>query len=162
MAGGQSGNRRPNPPPVAAAGLRRCEDLCSTEGAASGQRGEAAPFQNEIRYCVDFKKTANPVLVLERRRIPVPEDLFACMAGAKVFVNLDLSDAFTQLTLSRESQKLCVMNTHSGLYMFTRLIYGLASAPQIFQHCMDVILQGIPKCLTYIDNIVIFGESMRS
>jgi len=45
--------------------------------------------------------------------------------------------------------------------MYTRLIYGLASAAQIFQHCSDVILQGIQKCFVYIDNIVIYGDTLE-
>jgi len=76
-----------------------------------------------------------------------------------VYCVLDLADAYTQLRLDKASQDLLVMNTHKGLYKYKNLVYGVASAPSIFQHTMDTILQGIPKTYCYLDDILVQGGS---
>ena len=113
-----------------------------------------------IRYCADFKKTLNPCLRVDHYPLPRPDDVFANISNGKVFTSLDLSDAYTQLLLDPESQELCVLNTHKGLYKLTRLIYGVSSAAAIFQSVMDRILQNIPNVVCYLDNILIVGSSM--
>ncbi len=50
------------------------------------------------------------------------------------------------------------INTHQGLYCFTKLPFGIASAPDLFQRAMDTIFQGIPHILCYIDDILITGS----
>ena len=52
-----------------------------------------------------------------------------------------------------------VINTHKGLYRYTRLPYGVSSAPAIFQRTMDLSLQGIPGVVVYLDDILITGKT---
>ena len=51
------------------------------------------------------------------------------------------------------------VNTHHGLYQYTRLPFGIASAPAMFQKTMDTILQGIPNVICYIDDILVTGAN---
>ena len=81
------------------------------------------------------------------------------LAGAKRFTTLDLSHAYNQLILDEESRKYVVVNTHRGLYHYTRLPFGIVSAPALFQHVMDQILQGMEKVTCYLDDILITGKS---
>ena len=48
------------------------------------------------------------------------------------------------------------INTHQGLYEYTRLPFGVTSAPAIFQKATDSILQGI---ICYLDDILVTGRS---
>lgn len=52
-----------------------------------------------------------------------------------------------------------VINTHKGLFRYTRLPYSISSAPGIFQKAMEQLLQGIPHVTVYIDDILITAET---
>ena len=91
--------------------------------------------------------------------IPKIEDIFATLEDGKTYTKLDLSQAYQQLKLDAESQKYLVINTHKGLFRYTRLPYGISSAPGIFQKAMETLLQGIPHVTVYIDDILITGEN---
>ena len=93
----------------------------------------------KYRICGDYKVTINQLMEVDQYPLPKPEDLFATLAGGKKFTKLDLSQAYQQLTLDNESRKYVTINAHKGLYQYTRLPFGVASAPAIFQRLMDTI-----------------------
>ena len=55
-------------------------------------------------------------------------NVLSSLSGGQVFSKLDLRQAYAQLKLYDESQKLCVISTHRGLYAFTKLPFGVCSA----------------------------------
>ena len=118
--------------------------------------------RKSMRLCGDFKQTINPVSKLDRYPLPKIEDLFATLAGGKSFTKLDLSQAYQQLTLDEASKKFVVINTPQGLFQYTRLPYGISSAPGIFQRVMENILRGIPGVMVYIDVILITERHLNS
>jgi hypothetical protein len=111
------------------------------------------------RICGDYKVTVNPVLDIDQYPLPKPTDLFTAMAGGKKFSTLDLTQAYQQLLLDEDSSKYTTINTHKGLYRYTRLPFGIASAPAIFQRTMDMVLQGIPYMSCYLDDIIVTGAN---
>ena len=82
-----------------------------------------------------------------------------CLTGGQKFSKMDLSAAYQQILLEDESAKFLNINMHQGLYEYTRLPFGVASAPALFQKAMDGILQGIPHCICYLDDILVTGQS---
>ena len=111
----------------------------------------------KFRICGDYKVTINRELDVDQYPLPKPEDLFATLAGGKKFSKLDLSQAYQQLPLDEDSMQYVTINTHRGLYRYTRLPFGVASAPAIFQKLMDSVLQGIPNVICYLDDILVTG-----
>ena len=97
----------------------------------------------QFRICGDFKVTINQAPDVDQYSLPKPEDLIASLAGGKKFSKLDLSQAYQQLPLDEESTKFVTVNTHRGFYRYTRLPFGVASAPALFQKLMDTVLQGM-------------------
>ena len=98
--------------------------------------------------------TINPFLEVEQYPLPKPDELFATLAGGKRFTKIDLTNAYQQMALDEDSSTLVTINTHRGLYQYTRLPFGVASAPAIFQRVMDTVLQGLPKVICYLDDIL--------
>ncbi len=117
-----------------------------------------ARMKKSIRLCGDFKVTVNPVAKLDRYPVPKVEDLFATLKRGKLFTKLDLRHAYQQLPLDEDSKKYVVINTTKGLFRYTRLPYGISSAPGIFQREMEHLFQGIPGVVVYLDDILITGE----
>ncbi|GBP84795.1 Uncharacterized protein K02A2.6 [Eumeta japonica] len=104
-----------------------------------------------VRVCGDYSVTLNKVLHIDRYPLPRIEELFARLHEGKEFSKLDLSMAYMQLELTEDSQPLTCINTHRGLFQFTRLVFGLSSAPAIFQKTMERILAGIEGICFVID-----------
>lgn len=116
----------------------------------------------EVQLCGDYKVTINAALDVDQHPLPRPEDLFATLAKGKVFSKLDLSQAYQQMLLESNSEKSLTINTHLGLYQYTRLPFGVASAPAMFQRAMDIILAGIPGVICYIDDILVRESPVRN
>ena len=70
-------------------------------------------------------------------------------------MELDISQVYQQIELDETSRKYTVTNTHRGLFEFKRLPFGILSAPAVFQHIMDNLLQGIQGVVVYLDDILI-------
>ena len=91
----------------------------------------------DVRICGDYKLTINAAAKLDDYPIPRIEDLYAELTGGVLYSKLDLSNAYQQVCLHEDSQKFTTITTSRGLFMYTRLCYGLASAPGIFQRIME-------------------------
>lgn len=73
-----------------------------------------------VRICGDFKVTINPSIRIDHYHLPRVEDVFQAVSKGKWFTVLDLSNAYLQLSVEEEYQKYLTINTHKGLYQYTR------------------------------------------
>ena len=119
----------------------------------------AMKADGSVRICGDFKVTVNPYLDIPEYPFPTSEELFTKLNGGEKFSKLDLSQAYNQIVLEEESRKYVTINTHQGMYQYTRLPFGIASAPAIFQRTMDTILQGLDKVGYILDDILVTGAN---
>lgn len=56
-------------------------------------------------------------------------------------------------------RKFPSINTHKGLYQYKRLVFGIASAPAIWQRTMEQVLKDIPSTQCYLDDILVTGKN---
>ncbi|XP_045483761.1 uncharacterized protein K02A2.6-like [Harmonia axyridis] len=109
----------------------------------------------KIRICGDFKITLNPNLIIDEYPLPSIENLFSTMAGGDKFTKLDLQQAYLQLEVHPDDQKFLTLSTPKGLFQCTRLMYGVASAPAIWQRLIENLLKDIPGVSVFLDDIKI-------
>ena len=83
----------------------------------------------------------------------------SCLTGGCEFSKLDLSSAYQQMILDEESCPYVTVNTLKSLYRYLRLPFGVSSTPAVFQKAMDTILQGLPRVICYLDDILVTGST---
>ncbi|XP_063894989.1 uncharacterized protein K02A2.6-like [Helicoverpa armigera] len=109
-----------------------------------------------IRICADYKLTLNKVIEVDRYPLPRVEELLFKLKGGEHFSKIDLSQAYAQFELD-DTRKYTVINTHKGLFMYNRLVYGLSSSPGIFQRRLEQLFNDIPQVGVFLDDIIITG-----
>ncbi|KAL6469072.1 hypothetical protein MHYP_G00225960 [Metynnis hypsauchen] len=114
-----------------------------------------------VRVCGDFKVSINPVLKGEQYPLPRIDNIFANLSGGQHFSKIDLAEAYLQMEMEEESKVYLTINTHKCLYRFNRLVFGIASAPALWQNAMDQVLQGCPGTQCYLDDIIVTGENAQ-
>ena len=111
-----------------------------------------------VRICGDYKVAVNKALVSDIYPLPTTEDLFASLAGGKVFSKLDLTNAYQQLAVSEESREILTINTHKGLFTYNRLPFGISSAPAVFQRTLEELFRGQQGVAIYLNDILVTGR----
>nr|VZI35628.1 unnamed protein product [Spirometra erinaceieuropaei] len=113
----------------------------------------------QIRLCADYSTGLNDALEDYHYPLPTLEQIFATLNGGKVFARIDLSEAYLQIEVDEKAQELLTINTHKGLFRYTRLNYGVKTAPSVFQQIMDTMLTNVPGTIAYLDDILVVGSS---
>ena len=96
------------------------------------------PKQNdEIRLCVDMRR-ANEAIIRERYPIPTVDEVLQNLNQSAVFSKIDLKWGYHQLELHPDSRGITTFTTHCGLYRYKRLMFGISSAPEVYQHVIHL------------------------
>ena len=114
----------------------------------------------KVRVCVDLRRL-NESIEREVYQLPTVDGTLAQLAGATVFSKLDTNSGFWQVPLSPESRPLTTFITLMGWYCFNKLPFGLSSASEHFQKCMNELLADIPGVVCQIDDILIFANNQE-
>ena len=112
-----------------------------------------------IRICGDYKVTINPELDVPEYPMPTAVELFTQLNGGEKFSKLDLSSAYQQVLLDEESKQYVTVNTHLGLFRYTRLPFGVAASPAIFQQTMDSIMSSLNGVGGILDDLIVTGSN---
>ena len=88
------------------------------------------------------------------------EEVANRLSGAEIFTSLDVCSGLWQLPMDEESSKLLTFNTPWGRYRFTRLPFGIAPAPAIYQREMDKLFEGI-SVEVIVDDFLIHGKHQK-
>ncbi len=114
-----------------------------------------------LRFCVDYRRL-NAVTHKDTFPLPRIVDLLDQMQGKKIFSTLDTKRGYWQIEVQKESREKTAFVTFNGLYEFKVMPFGLCNAPSTFQRLMQRILRGFHSfCSVYIDNILVFSESVE-
>ena len=114
----------------------------------------------DIRLCIDMRR-ANEAILRGRHPIPTVDELLHNMNGSRVFSKLDLKWGYHQLELSQESRQITTFVTHKGLYRYKRLLFGVSSASELYQHEISTALAGIEGVDNISNDIIVHGPDQK-
>ena len=121
--------------------------------------GVVIPKQNdEIWFCVDMCG-ANETIMKECYPIPTVDEVLQSLNQGKVFSKPDLKWGYRQLELPPDSRSITAFIAHCGLFQCKRLMFGIGSAPEVYQ---DVIQQALSDCegaANISDDIIVHGKT---
>lgn len=74
---------------------------------------------------------------------------------------IDLEAAYYHFELDPNSREITTFVSRSGVYRFCRLMFGIKSAPELFQREMENLFRGIKGLIVYMDDLLIHGATVE-
>ena len=112
----------------------------------------------QLRICLD-PRDLNSAIKREHYIIPTFADIAPKLHEKRIFSVIDMKDGFWHIRLDESSSKLCTFNSIFGRYSYTRLPFGIASAPEVFQKRANEIFGDIADVFVIFDDLLIAAES---
>jgi len=73
---------------------------------------------------------------------------------------LDLAKGYYQVEMAEKSKPLTTFSLPFGKYQFKRMLFGLKTAPAVFQKLMDTVLRPCSEfSFTYLDDLPVFSAT---
>ena len=116
------------------------------------------------RFAVDYRKL-NQVTRPLCHPMPVLDDIYCSIgtAQATYFSTLDLKNGFWQIELDPRTAHKSGFVTHSGVYEYKRLPFGMMNSPAAFGATMSEVLRGLTykNAVIYVDDILVFSKTFQ-
>ena len=95
--------------------------------------------------------------------LPRVDDSLDLLAKSKYFTTLDLSSGYWQVKLAPESIKKTAFVSHTGLFEFVVMPFGLCNAPSTFMQLMEAVLAGLTRdvCMDCVDDILVMKATFE-
>jgi len=95
----------------------------------------------QFRFFVDYRRlnerTVKDVYLIERI-----DGCLDSLGDTTVFSILDCNSEYWQIPVAAEDRDKTMFTSHTGLFRFLRLPFGLVNVPASFQRALDIILSG--------------------
>ena len=115
----------------------------------------------DFRKCGDYRPL-NLETDLDQYQLPLIESIFNDMKGAKIFSKLDLRSGYHQMALLEvDRSKTAFWGAQRILWEWCVVPFGLKNTPSYFQKQMDNVLINLPFSRCYIDDIVIWSDTIE-
>ena len=121
-----------------------------------------AKRDSTTRFCVDYRKL-NAITKPDVFPLPCIDDSLDLLCSTQYSTSLDLASGYWQVGMDEESQEKTAFTTHTRLYKFIVMPFGLCNAPATFQRLMESVLSGLTceKCLVYLDDVLVRGHTFQ-
>lgn len=109
-----------------------------------------------FRICLD-PVPLNKALKRPNLQFLTLDEVLPELGKAKVFSTVDAKKGFWHVELDEPSSLLTTFWTPYGRYRWTRLPFGISSAPEIFQMKLREVIEGLDGIECLADDLLIFG-----
>ena len=111
-------------------------------------------------FCMDFRRL-NDITVKHNYPMPTIDDILPTLGRAKFFSTCDSQTGYWQVKMAEKDKPKTAFICHKGLFEFPVMPFGLSCAPSIFCELMSVVLQGLDFATAYMDDVLIYSETME-
>jgi hypothetical protein len=113
-----------------------------------------------LRLCIDFRKL-NKVTVKNKYPLPISDDLFDQLKGARIFLKIDLRSGYHQVRIKEEDINKTTFRTRYKHCEFTVVPFRLSNAPTFFMCLMNgVFMEYLEKfVIVFLDDILVYSKS---
>ena len=167
-------NKPVNQPPHRASPAQRCsiekivEEMRENKVIKPSKSPWASPVvlvskkDGSTRFCVDYRKI-NSLTKKDVYPLPRIDDTLNALGNSKFFSSFDLASGYWQIPMNPKDQEKTAFISHTGLFEFLVMPFGLCNGPATFQRFMDIALAGIKwkSCLVYLDDIIVFSPTFE-
>jgi RNase H-like domain found in reverse transcriptase/Reverse transcriptase (RNA-dependent DNA polymerase)/Integrase zinc binding domain/Chromo (CHRromatin Organisation MOdifier) domain len=115
-----------------------------------------------LRLCVDYRGL-NKLTIKNRYPLPLINELFDRVGGAKYYTKFDIRDGYHRLRIAKGEEWKTAFRTRYGLFEYQVMPFGLCNAPGTFQHYMnDVFHDYLDDFLAnYLDDLLIYSKTLK-
>lgn len=110
------------------------------------------------RFITDYRKV-NAVTVLDAYPMPRMEDCVDNLGAAKFVSKLDLLKGYWQVPLTERASEISAFVTPDYFLQYTVMAFGMCNAPATFQRLVNTVLQGVPRCNAYLDDLIVHSST---
>ena len=111
-----------------------------------------------IRVCIDYRRL-NSITIKDPYYMVTLDEILDRVGSSCVMSKIDLSKGYYQIMVHPGSIDKTAFVSPVGKFAFTRMPFGLANAPAIFQRVMESVLEGCYKfSAPYIDDVIVFSS----
>src|SRR6266568_2734573 len=112
-----------------------------------------------MRLYVNYRGL-NKITIKNCYLLPLVNEILDQLSRAKIFIKLDLQDAYYRLCIKEGDKWKTAFKTRYSYFKYYMLPFRLANTPIIFQLYIYKALGGLVDrtCVIYLDNILIYLE----
>lgn len=118
-------------------------------------------LSSEWRFCVN-NRALNNVTVRDSHPMPRIDDSLDFFVKGKLHQHNQSCQGLLQVGVEEGSRPKTVFTSHSGLFQFRVMSFGLCNAPTVFQWLMNVLAGLIYKCCAvFLYDIVVVSPTFK-
>lgn len=113
----------------------------------------------DIRLAINYRRL-NQLTRTDAYPMPRMDEALLKLKGARILSKIDLRKGYYQIVLAKEDREKTAFSFDGQLYHFTRMPFGLATAPHTFIRLMHRIFHKVKHASVFFDDLVIFSDTV--